>query len=867
MPRQKKNQTPRLARLLIIRLSEYEHRFSLDGDLREGYAYKCRMVGIKKARLWYWSQVLKTALLYLQYIIAGNVTMFTNYLKITWRNFKKQKGYSFLNIFGLAVGMACCILILLWVQDELSFDNFHENGENIYRVVRQVRAENMDNVYVYMPNPLGPAITQNLPEVKKSTRYSKVAWPVMAGDKLFSNIDMCLADTTFFDMFTFTVLQGNLENVLHDPSSIVITEDMARKCFGDEDPLGQTITGLGTDYAVAAVVKNIPRNSHIQFECVMPVKYWRTEYLANWSYAWQYAVYIQFHENGYNEAIAGQIANLIKENHPEGQRMNMDIMLQPFKHIHLRSPWDDKGMNVREGHITYVYLFSLTAFCILIIACVNFMSLATARSGKRQKEIGMRKVVGARRHDVIRQFFGESILLSIAALLIALILIALAMPAFNTFTGKLIRFNKLMELNALLALSGITLCTGLIAGTYPAMFLSSFIPIKVLKGSDGSGQRRSSGFRSGLVVGQFAFTILLITASLVIYNQLNYIKNKDLGYDKDCILGFHSGSLRNRNVDHYEPFRNELLTNPGIINVTKSVAPNRIGSAYGETDDFSFPGKNPDDGVKLFYCNADYDYLSTFGIGLAEGRYFSKVFAADTSNYLLNEAAVKATGMEAPVGKSFTFQGRRGTIIGIIKDFHIASLHSEIKPAVFLSTGGWNIYIKISTENREETLRFLRTVWEKHRLEGLFDLDYDFLDEAITNLYTSEVNMSKVFRLFTLLAIFISFLGLIGLASFMAEQRVKEIGIRKTLGAPLSSIVFLLFRTFLKWVMLANLIAMPIAYLLIRNWLHSFAFHTDIHPGIFVLTGLITLIIVLFSAGYQTIKAAYANPVDSLKYE
>ncbi|MCK5148398.1 ABC transporter permease [bacterium] len=867
MPQQNRNTPPQLACRLITLLDQYEYHFSLEGDILEAYHYKCKTMGIRKARLWYWMQALKTASLYSHFIIKGNMAMFTNYLKIALRNMKKQKSYSFLNIFGLAVGMGCCTLILLWVQDEVSFDQFHENEKHIYRIVRQVKAENMDNHYVYMPNPLGPAVKANFREVKNATRYSKVAWPVMAQDKLFSNIDMCLADTVFFDIFTFTAVQGNLEHALHDPSSIVITEDMARKCFGNEDAIGKTITALRKDYTVAAVVENIPHASHIQFECVMPIRYNRAEYLGNWAYAWQYAVYIQFYENSYNEAIAGKIVTLIKQNHPEGQRMNVDITLQPLKDIHLRSPWEDKGMNVGEGHITYVYLFSLTAFCILIIACVNFMSLSTARSEKRQKEIGMRKVVGARRHDIIRQFLGESILLSFAALIVSLLLIALALPAFNTFTGKFIQFGKLGEFRSILTLAGITVFTGLVAGSYPAVFLSSFLPIKVLKGTDGRSLRRGSGFRSALVVGQFAFTTILITASLVIYSQLNYISNKDLGYDKESILGFHSGSLRNRNVDHYEAFKSELLTNPKVLGVTKSVAPNQIGSAYGETDDFSWPGRNPNDGVKLFYCNTDYDFKDTFGVRLVEGRFFSKAFAADTSNFLLNETAVKALGIESPVEKPFTFQGRQGNIIGIIKDFHISSLHSEIKPVVFHSTPGWNIYIKINDENMNETLKYLKTVWDKHRMEGLFDLDYYFLDKAVSNLYTSEYNMSKLFRLFTFLAVFISCLGLLGLASFMAEQRIKEIGIRKTLGAPFSSLILLLFKTFIKWVVLANLIAIPTAYFVMNHWLHSFTYHTHIKAEIFILTGIFALVIVLFSAGYQTVKAARANPVDSLKCE
>jgi len=863
----KQKRPPYLCRLILRQLSEYQQNYSICGDMEEMYHEISSEKNLLIASIWFWFQTILCLLKYSVQKMYWSFVMVKNYIKIAWRNVKKHKGYSFLNIFGLAVGMACCILILLWVQDELSFDNFHENRDNIYRVVRQVQAENMTNYYVYMPNPMGPAVKTNFPEVKSVTRYSKVAWPVMTRGKLFSNIDMCLADTTFFDIFTFTAVKGNLDDVLHDPSSIVITEDMARKCFGNEDPLGKMITGLGTDYAVAAVVENIPRNSHIQFECVMPVKYGRTEYLGNWAYAWQYAVYIQFQENSYNEAVTGKIATMIKQNHPEGQRMNVDITLQPFKDIHLRSPWDDKGMNVGEGHITYVYLFSLTAFCILIIACVNFMSLSTARSGKRQKEIGMRKVVGARRKDILRQFFGETIILSFIALIFAIMLIALVLPAFNTFTGKILVLNKLAEFNFLLVLAGITLFTGIIAGSYPAVLLSSFIPVKVLKGTGGNSLRRRSGFRSVLVVGQFAFTTILITASLVIYFQLNYINNKDLGYDKDCILGFHAGSLRNRDVDHYEAFRNELLTNPSVINVTKSVAPNNIGSAYGETDDFSFPGKNPDDGVKLLYCNADYDYMDTFGISLAEGRFFSKAFASDSSNFLLNETAVKAMGMESPVGKLFTFRGQQGTIIGVIKDFHISSLHSDIKPAVFLSSGGWNIYIKFSSSNINKTLEFIKDVWEKHRLTGLFDLDYEFLDETISNLYSSEYNMSKVFRFFTFLAVFISCLGLLGLASFMAEQRIKEIGIRKTLGAPLTNIIFLLLKEFIKWVLLANLIAIPVAYFSMTKWLNSFVYHTDIKPAIFILTGVLALIIVLFSAGYQTLKAATTNPINSLKYE
>jgi len=861
---QKKRNTPhKLVLWLIGRMSEYEHRYSFEGDLREGYAYKMKNDGLRKARFWYWSQVLKTLFLYIHHLIRRDIAMLRNYSKIAWRNVKKHKGYSFINIAGLAIGMACCILILLWVQDEFSYDNFHENRENIYSIIRHVRAENVTSHYVIMPNPLGPAIKQNFPEVKNATRYSKVVWPAMAKDKLFSRIDMCLADSSFFDIFTFNALKGDLKKALQNPSSIIITRSMAEKCFGDEDAMGKTITALGTQYSVAAIIENIHQNSHIQFECVMPIKYYRIAYLENWRYAWQYATYLQFHENSYDEAITEKIENLIMQNHPEGSRLNVQITLQPLKDVHLHSHFTEEDTNVRKGNITYVYLFSLTAFCILIIACVNFMSLSTARSGKRQKEIGMRKVVGAGRKDIVRQFFGESIILSFFAQVLAILLILLVLPPFNEFTGKVIHFKILGKLNSILALAGVTFFTGLVAGSYPAFFLSSFMPVKVLTGLGAGSTRKRSGFRSVLVVGQFAFTTILITASLVIYSQLKYIKNKNLGYNKEHILSFHSGSLRG----HYEAFKHELLRNPNVLNVTKSVSPNRIGAAYGETDDFSWPGRNPNDGVKLFQCAVDYDFLSTFGIRLAEGRYFSQAFATDSSNFLLNETAVRAMGLETPIGQSFTFQGRKGTIIGVIKDFHISSLHSEFKPAVFIPTGGWNLHIKISAEYMNKTLELIKDVWEKHRLAGLFDLDYEFLDETISNLYSSEYNISKVFRIFTFLAVVISCLGLLGLASFMAEQRTKEIGIRKTLGAPLSHIILLLSKEFVKWVLLANLIAIPVAYFSMNKWLDNFVYHTEIGPRIFILTAIIALVIVLFSAGYQTFKAARANPVDSLRYE
>ncbi len=834
-------------------LQDFEQTFKRISDEKGRFA----------ASSWYWTQIFQMLPSFIINIIVWNVIMFKNYLKIALRNISKQKGFSFLNISGLAVGMACCILMLLWVKDELSYDSFNENSENIYRIVRHVQAKNMTNKYGIMPNPLGPAIKENFPEVDKFSRYSIVTWPVTAGDKPFSDITMCLADTSFFDMFTFPAVVGDVKAAMRDPLSVIITKNMALKCFGEEEAIGKMIKTRWAQYNVAAVIENIPRNSHMQFECVMPINYNRADYLGNWQYAWQYATYIQFHKNSFNIDFTKKIENLIMQNEPSGSTLNVKIVLQPLKDVHLRSEFAEEKENVGKGNILYVYLFSLTAFCILIIACVNFMSLSTARSGKRQKEIAMRKVVGARRKDIIRQFFGESIILSFFALVLAVFLILLVLPAFNEFTGKFIQFKILCNLDSIIALAGVTFFTGLVAGSYPAFFLSSFKPLKMLAGLGASNTRKSNSFRSVLVVGQFAFTSILITASLVIFSQLEYIKNKDLGYNKDHIISFHSSSVRHS----YKPFKNELLRNPNVLNVSKSVSPNRIGNAYGETDNFDWPGRNPDDGITIFHCVIDYDYLSTFGMSLEEGRFFRKEFLADSNNFVLNETAVKVMGLESPIGKRFKFEDREGIIIGIIKDFHITSLHSEIKPVVFIPTGGWNIHIKFSSVDTKKTLDDINGIWEKHRMDGVYDFGYEFLDETIDNLYSSEYNISKVFRLFTFLAVFISCLGLLGLASFMAEQRKKEIGIRKTLGATLSYIVLLLSKEFVKWVFLANLIAIPAAYFSMNKWLNNFVYHTDINPMILILTGFLVLAIVLFSAGYQTLKAALANPVDSLRNE
>jgi len=785
--------------------------------------------------------------------------MLKNYLKIALRNIKRHKGYSFINIVGLAAGMACCILILLWVQDELSYDRFHENADDIYRVIQDINFADHSTTWTITQGPLGPSLKEDFPEIIDATRITNRGFRLTYDEKSYDE-RVGMADGSIFEMFTFPLIKGDPATALSDPLSIVLTEEMAAKYFKDEDPIGKTIKADNKwDFQVTGVMKNVPPNSHLQFDFLIPFIFgqelnYTVDHWGNSSFR----TYVQLPKGIPAQDVISKISGYLfeKPTIEKDARLN----LQPLTRIHLYSNYE---YDSAHGDITYVTLFSLIAFFILLIACVNFMNLATARSGNRAKEVGMRKVAGAHKVDIIRQFYGESTLLAFIALLLAVVLVWLLLPVFNNLAAKELTLDISGNLSILLGLLCIAILTGIISGSYPAFFLSAFQPVMVLKGFRLSGSKGSL-FRKILVVFQFSLTILLIICTIGVYGQLNYMRNRKLGYDKEHMIYF---GMRGDMREKFDSVKNELLQNPNILGVTASSNVPTYGY-YFSNSLWRWEGQNPDEETLMRAVFIDIDYFKTFGMEITEGRSFSKEFPTDaTEAIMVNEEAVKAMGMESPIGKRLSIGDNNFKIIGVVKNYHFRSLQQEIEPLILLYSPQRCrvLFARLKSDQIPQTIGYIEDGWK--RFVPGYPFNYRFLDEALDRLYRSEQRIGTLFRYFSILAILISCLGLFGLASFMAEQLTKEIGIRKVLGATASNIVALLSKEFTKWVIVANIFAWPIAYFVLSKWLQSYAYKTNIALLSFVLSGALALLIALATVSYQSIKAALANPADSLRYE
>jgi putative ABC transport system permease protein len=786
-----------------------------------------------------------------------------NYWKIALRKIRRHKGYSFINIVGLSIGMACCILILTWIRDELSYDRFHNNAGQICRIVTVDHSGGNITKASGSPSLIGPTLVEKYPEFIEFARVQS-GWSgyfLHYGEKNFMEMKLATVDPSFFEIFQYSFIQGDPQAALKDQQSIILTESLAKKCFGDEDPMGKVLQISSTDFKVTGVMEDIPRNSHLQFDYVFPainMTKFRESKFDTWDYD-QFSTYLLVKKNTEFKTLSKKISGIVKEHLPESK---IEVFLQPISAVHLHSTdinsWEAVYPN--PGNITYVYIFALIAACILLIACINFMNMATARSSTRAREVGMRKVSGARRIDLVKQFIGESIFLSLLSLGFGILLVEIMLPAFNRLSGKELSLQYTESALLWIILLGIAVFTGLASGSYPALFLSGFQPSKVLKASAHLTSQGGGLLRKILVVGQFAFTILLIIGTIVIYSQLHFIQNKDLGYETDNIFTVASYGQFGRN---YEAAKHELLQNPNIQSVCRAFPPS---PGFRGTEDVDWDGKNPTAEFMIFSDIGDYDFLKTFGIRMAEGRFYSREFPTDKDNFVVNETAIKKMGLEDPIGKRFTLGKKTGTIIGVVKDYHGGSLHNPIQPKVItLGDRGFFVCVKFSQGNVSEMIAFLKEKWEKF-VPG-YPFRYGFLDESIAEAYESERKIGKIFQYFTGLAILIACLGLFGLASFTAEQRTKEIGIRKILGAKVSGIVLLLSKEFAKWILVANLISWPVAYFLTKKWLQSFAYKMDLGWGIFLVSAVLALAIAIMTVSYQAIRAATANPVTSLRYE
>jgi len=788
-----------------------------------------------------------------------------NYTKIALRKIKRQKGFSFINIAGLAIGMAACILILIWVQDELSYDRFHENADQIFRINTEDNSGGKTFLLAGSPAPLGQTLMEEVPEVENFVRVQAgwEGWDPHLGEKHFLQERLAAVDPSFFDIFQFPFIKGNPKTALKERFSIVLTEELAQKIFGDEDPVGKIVELNDADMTVTGIIKNIPRNSHLHFNYAFPavnMTKWRESKLDKWTYN-QFATYVVLRKDA-NIAEVNKKMMAIVNKHLPNLKGKGRVYLQPLKDIHLHSTGINTWMLAypNKGNIIYIYIFSLTAFCILLLACINFMNLTTARYGTRAKEVGMRKVVGARRSDLIKQFLGESTLMTVLALLIGLLLVELMLPTFSRLAGKELSLIQSGNWQILVGLFIFALITSLISGSYPAVFLSAFQPVKVIKNIEQLGTGRGGTLRKVLVVLQFTFTIGLIICTAVIYLQLHFMQNKDLGYDTENIISFAG---YNEYETNYEGAKNELLQNPNILSVCRGFPP--PAGEWGTTQ-VDWEGRDPSVEVKIAKGSCSNDYLKVFNLKIAEGRFFSPKFANDSQNWVLNETAIKAMEMEDPIGKWFSFRGQKGTIIGILKDFHGSSLHNPIAPVAMQPGEGFLMFVKYRPGNVAGILAFLKTKWEKFVSKNS-PFRFGFIDEEIKNWYRTEQHVGKIFRYFTVLTVFIACLGLFGLASFMTERRTKEIGIRKVLGAKVSGIVLLLTKEFAKWVVVANVIAWPAAYFISKRWLQGFAYRIELGWEIFVFSAAVALVIAVATVSYQAIKTATASPVKALRYE
>ncbi len=806
--------------------------------------------------------------------------MFKNYLKIALRNLLKYKGYSLINILGLAVGMASCILILLYVHDELSYDQHHEKADQIYRVTREwFNSDGSPNLHLgHVAPPIGPLLKNDFPDILQMARISDGGNPLLRyQDKVFQEERFYFADPNIFEIFTLPLLQGDPRNALTDPNGVVITPAMAQKYFGNEEPLGKVLNfDNQADLKVTGVMQEIPANAHFHFDFLgsmkLPELVFGEREFKNWS-SNNYATYLLFPKAYATENFIKAVPAFIGRHHPDGEKAipQTTLHLQRLTDIHLHSQLDSELE--ANGNIVYVYIFSAIAFFLLLIACINFMNLATARSANRAREVGLRKVVGAERQQLIKQFLGETIVLAFIALLLAVVFVELALPKFNAFAGKELALRSQGALFIFGTLLGVALFVGIVAGSYPAFFLSHFQPVAVLKGQKiGSTKSR---FRSMLVVFQFAISIILIVGMGVVYNQLEYCRTKNLGLNKEqiVVLPVNSGAEIAR---RYPDMRNQLLQHPHVSGVaaSKRVPSGRLlDSSGGKLLDGE---KSTPLEFRIANIRVDHNFIPTYGMQMAAGRNFSTEFPTDsTEAFILNETAVKKIGWaspEAAVDKPFEYGSRKGRIIGVVKDFNYESLHQPITPIVMLiAPQSFNsISVKIRADQPADiaaTLEFLKQKWQAYRPN--FPFQYSFLDERYEQLYQSEHRLGQIFGTFSMLAVFIACLGLFGLASYTAEQRTKEIGIRKVLGASVSNIVLLLSKEFTRLVILATLVSWPLAYYAMSRWLQEFAYRINLHQqsGTFLLAAALALAIALLTVCFQAIKAAVSNPIKALRYE
>ncbi len=779
--------------------------------------------------------------------------MFWNYLKVALRNLKKHKSNSLINISGLTVGMACFILISLWVYDETHYDSFHANSGRLFRLVLHKADDPADPGFPSAPYILPQILKNEFPEIEETVRVRDRAYPsaVRYGDRSFYEDRFFMADASFFTLFSYDFLKGDPATALADPRAVVITRETAAKYFGAADPMGKTLRwNESEDLVVSGVIDTSPANSHLQFDFVASIDLCGREKLSTW---WREAsAYVLVRPGSSREELEPKISEIILKHHPDDAYR---VSLQPLRDAHLT--FSHGGSNDRR----VILIFIIIAAAILIMACVNFTNITTARSSIRALEVGVRKVVGARRPEIVRQFLGEAVGLAIISLLLAVVIVDLLVPLYNKSQGKEIVFLGAGSLPVLLFLAAVALVTGFAAGSYPALLLSSFKPVSVLKNRFQKGGR-SAALRTALVISQFAIAIVMIILAVFARRQFSYIRNADLGFDRERIVRFQVNDVLR---EKYDLFKERLLRNPRVLNVTAASA---LPHLLFNVNDLEWEGMDSENPVEVNFLYVDHDYTETFGLEIVKGRDFSKDFLTDSSEaFVVNESALPLLGFKEPLGKRLTLAGREGRIIGVVKDFNFKPLIFEISPLVMAVRPDWyfDLLVKIAPEEMPQTLAYIKNVFKE--VSPGFPFDYNFIDDLFNQIYSPLRFINGILDAFTGLALFISCLGLFGLASLLTEQRRKEVGIRKVLGASASGILALLSRKFALTVLAANIIAVPVSYFVTRQFLNLFVYRTAVDPLVFLIAASLTFAIALATVSFQVLKTARVNPADCLRYE
>ncbi|RRQ50391.1 ABC transporter permease [Maribacter algicola] len=799
--------------------------------------------------------------------------MFKNYIKIAWRNLLKNKGYSAINIGGLAIGMTCFLLIAMFIKNELSYDSYHEKGNRIYRVVHHSSADNIQDRWIWGNAPVGPALKSDFPEVVEKVQFSGRDDVLLEyNERSFQESNCFYMDPTVFDVFTWPLISGNPKTALEAPYSIVLTESTAKKYFGNEDPMGKTIKGVGGRandgvYTVTGVMKDVPANSHFSFDVLMSMSSFyqtRPEIFDSWGYV-DFYTYFLVDENFDQQAFQSKIPAFLESNRPEEyDEYFYDLSFEPLSEAYLQS--EAARQPGITGSLSNIYIFAIIGLFILIIACINFMNLATARSLERAKEVGIRKVIGANKKGLVYQFLGESLTMVFLASVLGIALVFLCLPAMRTITGKPFLTEEIFDSSTVLLYAGMAFIIGLLSGSYPAFVLSSFKPSSVLKGVFRTSQN-GNRLRKGLVIFQFSLSIALIASTVIVYFQLGFMLDKNLGFDREqqLVIDFNwDGEV----LDNMETIKSEFMELPEVVSVAGSrTVPGSHFPAAGtsiQTQEGQMKNFDP------FLYEIDFDFIPHYEIEVVAGRPYSREFVTDsTQAMVVNEAAAKSFGYADPqkiVGKRFEQWGREGTIIGVVKDFNYLSLHQKVAPLTMrYSQYGKYLSLKVKSDNIQQAISNIENKWAELAPHRPFL--YSFLDQSFNQQYEADFKFKNLFTIFSFLAILIACLGLLGLATYSAVQRTKEIGVRKVLGAEVSSIALLLSKDFLKLVLLAILIATPFSWYAMNKWLNDYAYQIDIQWWVFALSGGIALAIAIATVSFQAIKAARANPVKSLRTE